>query len=299
MDRLDTIRMFVRVVENGNFSAVARELGIGQPTVSKQIASLEAYLGAQLLARTSRQLALTDAGRDFFDSASKLIAELDAAESRIGRGLTSPSGRVRVAVAPGFGALYIVPRLPEFFGRYPDVSIEILASDRSANLIEDGIDIGIRNGELAESSLIARKIGTSPIVVVASPAYLAEHGEPSKLSDLQNHRCVVFSSQTGPRPWVFAGRNGPVSYLPEGSFRTNDGEQIRAAVLRGIGIAQVPHWLSAADLDAGSLRRILRRYEPSPLPISIVRPANKRLATKVSVFIDFLAQALATMRDAR
>ena len=299
MDRLDTIRMFVRVVENGNFSAVARELGIGQPTVSKQIASLEAYLGAQLLARTSRQLALTDAGRDFFDSASKLIAELDAAESRIGRGLTSPSGRVRVAVAPGFGALYIVPRLPEFFGRYPDVSIEILASDRSANLIEDGIDIGIRNGELAESSLIARKIGTSPIVVVASPAYLVEHGEPSKLSDLQNHRCVVFSSQTGPRPWVFAGRNGPVSYLPEGSFRTNDGEQIRAAVLRGIGIAQVPHWLSAADLDAGSLRRILRRYEPSPLPISIVRPANKRLATKVSVFIDFLAQALATMRDAR
>src|SRR4051812_16480982 len=113
MDHLETMRMFVRVVERGNFSAVARELGIGQPTVSKQIASLEAHLGAQLLMRTSRRVVLTDAGRDFFESASKLVAELDAAESRIGRGLLSPSGRVRVSVAPSFGALHIVPRLPE------------------------------------------------------------------------------------------------------------------------------------------------------------------------------------------
>ena len=297
MDRLDTIRMFVRVVENGNFSAVARELGIGQPTVSKQIASLEAHLGAQLLMRTSRRVVLTDAGRDFFESASKLIAELDAAESRIGRGLLSPSGRVRVSVAPSFGALYIVPRLPEFFRRYPDVSVEVLVSDRSANLVEDGIDVGIRNGDLAESSLIARKIGATPVIVVASPAYLEERGEPTKPSDLDGHRCVVFSSQTGPQAWRFAGKGGPASYLPDGSFRTNDGEQIRAAVLNGIGVAQVPHWLCARDLEAGSAQRIMRKHEPGSLPISAVRPANRRLATKVSVFIDFLADTLAMMRD--
>jgi LysR family transcriptional regulator for bpeEF and oprC len=299
MDRLETIRMFVRVVENGNFSAVARELGIGQPTVSKQIAALEAHLGAQLLMRTSRSLTLTDAGRDFFESASKVIAELEAAESRIGRGIRSPSGRVRVSVAPGFGALYIAPRLPELYRRYPDVSIEVLTSDRTVNLVEDGIDVGIRNGELSESSLVARKIGTSPVVVVGSRAYIEDHGEPAKPSDVEGHRCIVFSSQTGPRPWLFSGRTGAVSHLPDARFRTNDGEQIRAAVLAGVGLAQVPHWLCARDLEAGSVLRVLRKYEPEPLLISAVRPANRRLATKVSVFIDFLAESFAAKRDAR
>jgi DNA-binding transcriptional LysR family regulator len=269
----------------------------GQLGRAKQIAALEAHLGAQLLTRTSRSLAVTDAGRDFFESASKLIAELEAAESRIGRGLRSPSGRVRVSVAPGFGALYIVPRLPELYRRYPQVSVDVLTSDRSVNLVEDGIDVGIRNGDLSESSLVARKIGTSPVIVVASRAYIEEHGEPAKPGDLEGHRCVVFSSQTGPRPWLFSGRTGPMSYLPDVRFRTNDGEQIRAAVIASVGLAQVPHWLCARDLEAGSVRRVLRKYEPDPLPISAVRPANRRLATKVSVFIDFLAESFAAKRE--
>jgi DNA-binding transcriptional LysR family regulator len=292
MDRLDAIRTFVRVVESRSFSAVARESGVGQPTVSKQIASLEKHLGAQLLMRSSRRLALTDAGRDFFESASKLVSDLDAAESRIGRGLRSPTGLVRVGVAPAFGALCIVPRLPDFYQRYPDVRVEVCVSDRSADLIEEGIDVGIRIGNLSESSLIARRIGTTPVIVVASPAYLEERGEPAKPSDLKAHRCIVFSSQTGPRPWRFAGKNAPDSYLADASFRTNSGEEIRAAVLCGIGMAQVPHWLCARELEAGSLMRILRKYEPGALPISAVRPANRRLATKVSVFIGHLAATL-------
>ena len=299
MDRLDMIRMFVRVVESGNFSAVAREHGIGQPTVSKQIAALEAHLGAQLLLRTSRSLALTDAGRDFFESASKLIADLDAAESRIGSGLKAPSGLVRVSVAPSFSALYIVPRLPDFFGRYPQVNVEVIASERSANLIEDGIDVGIRNGKLPSSSLVARKLCMSPVIVVASPAYLERHGEPKRPADLEKHRCIVFSSEMGPRPWQLAGKSGPVAYLPAGSFRTNEGEQIRAAALDALGIAQVPHWLCARELEAGALRRILRKYEPDPIPISAVRPANRHPATKVTVFIDFLVETLTTLRETR
>jgi LysR family transcriptional regulator, regulator for bpeEF and oprC len=161
MDRLETIKMFVRVAESGSFSAVARELGVGQPTVSKQIAGLERYLGAQLLMRTSHTVKLTEAGRDFFESSSRLLEELEAAESRIGRGLQAPSGRVRVSVAPTFGAVYLVPRLQEFFRRFPDVSIEVLGSVRTTNLIEDGIDVAIRNGELADSSLVARRISGS------------------------------------------------------------------------------------------------------------------------------------------
>jgi DNA-binding transcriptional LysR family regulator len=289
MDRLDTMRMFVRVVESGSFSGAARELGVGQPAVSKQIASLERHLGAQLLLRTSRSLVVTDAGRYFFESAAKLISDLDAAESRIGRGLRAPSGLVRVSAAPSFGALCIVPRLPEFFRRYPDVSVELLVSDRSARLIEEGIDVGIRIGELPESSLLARKIGTTEVVVVASRAYLKARGEPSSPGDLKRHPCIVFASQTGPRPWRFEGKSKPFSFLPESSFRTNSGEEIRAAVLAGLGIAQVPYWLCARDLDAGELKRILRKHEPRALPITAVRPANRRLATKVSVLIDFLA----------
>jgi DNA-binding transcriptional LysR family regulator len=290
MDRFDTMRMFVRVVESGSFSGAARELGVGQPAVSKQIASLERHLGAQLLLRTSRSLVVTDAGRNFFESAAKLIADLDAAESRIGRGLRAPSGLVRVSAAPSFGALCVVPRLPEFFRRYPDVSVELLVSDRSARLIEEGIDVGIRIGELPESSLLARKIGTTEVVVVASRAYLKARGEPSSPGDLKRHPCIVFASQTGPRPWRFEGKSGPFSFLPKGSVRTNSGEEIRAAALAGLGIAQVPYWLCARDLDAGALKRILRKHEPHALPITAVRPANRRLATKVSVFVDFLAE---------
>ncbi len=296
MDRLDAIRVFVRVVESGSFSAVARELGIGQPTVSKQIAGLERYLGAQLLMRTSHAVKLTDAGRDFFDSSSRLLEELEAAESRIGRGLQAPSGRVRVSVAPSFAALYLVPRLQEFFRRFPDVSIEVLATDRTTNLVEDAIDVAIRNGELADSSLVARRVGSMPIIVVASTQYLRAEGEPTKPSDLKEHRCIVFSSQTGPRAWTLVGRNGAVSYLPEGHFMTNEGEQIRAAVLTGLGIAQAPYWLFAQDLSAGTVLRILRKYEPPAEPISAVRPASRRLATKVKVFIDFVAETLAQIR---
>jgi DNA-binding transcriptional LysR family regulator len=296
VDRLDAIKMFVRVVESGSFSAAARELGVGQPTVSKQIAALESRLGAQLLMRTSRTLALTDAGRALYESAARLTSELEAVESRIGRGLKSPSGLVRVAVAPSFGALHIVPRLPEFFRRYPEVTVEVLTSDRMVNLVEEGIDVAVRNGELAESSLVARKIGTTPVVAVASPAYLKERGEPSRPGDLEGHRCIVFASQTGARPWRFDGRGGHASFLPSGTFRTNDGDQIRAAVLGGMGIAQVPHWLFARELEVGAVQRVLRKFEPAALPVSAVRPAGRRPAKKVSVFIDFLAETLAGLR---
>jgi DNA-binding transcriptional LysR family regulator len=295
MDRLDAIKIFVRVVESGgSFTAVARELGLRQPTVSKQIAALEEHLGAQLLMRTSRSLSLTEAGRDFFESAAKTIGELEAAESRIGHGLRSPTGRVRVAIAPGFGELFVVPRLPAFFKRYPHVTLDVIASERPANLVEDGFDVAIRNGAMVESSLVARKIGSTAVVVVASPEYLAKQGEPQKPSDLDHHSCIVFlQGQIGPHPWVFAGRSGTVSYPVDGSFRTNDAQLIRTAILGGMGAAQVPYWLFPEELASGRVTRILRRYEPSSIPISAVRPANRRLPTRVSVFIDFVAEALA------
>lgn len=297
MDRLDAIKIFVRVVESGSFSAVARELGVGQPAVSKQVASLEVHLGAQLLMRTSRNLSLTEAGRDFYESASRLIGDLEAAESRVGRGQASPAGLVRVTAAHAFSRHYVVPRLPAFLAKYPDISVEMLVSERTSNLVEEGIDVAIRNGALADSSLVARKIGSSPVVMVASTGYLAQHGEPLKPSDCDNHHGVLFVSQDGSRPWKLGGRLGPVSYQPRSRFRANEGEQMREAVLAGLGIAQVPLWLFQRDLAAGSVKRVLVDYQPEPIPINVVRPAGRRMAGKVSVFIEFLAELLSELPE--
>jgi len=293
MNRLDAIRIFVRVVESGSFSAVARELGVGQPAVSKQIAALEAHLGTQLLRRTSRSLSLTDAGHDFYESAVRLVDDLEAAESRVGRGQVSPSGLVRVTVAPVFGRLYVVPRLQEFFARYPDISVEAVVTDRSVNLIEEGVDLAIHNGELSDSTLTVRKIATTPIITVATPAYLKRHGEPASPSELDRHACVIFAPRRAPRPWGFEGKFGSIVYQPKGNFRTNDAEQIRAAVLADLGLAHTPGWLFANEIASGAVRLVLRDYEPAPLSISAVHPGGRRLATKVRVFIDFLAETFA------
>jgi LysR family transcriptional regulator for bpeEF and oprC len=297
VDRLEGIKIFVRVVESGSFSAVARELGTGQPAISKQVAALEKRLGAQLLRRTSRSLSLTEAGRDFYESAVRLIGDLEVAESRIGSGQAAPSGVVRVTAAHAFSRLHIVPHLPAFRNRYPNVVIEMLVSERTSNLVEEGIDLAIRNGTLADSSLLARKIGESAIIAVASPDYLALKGEPKRPSDIDGHDGVIFVSQDGPRPWTFASRAEQVSYQASASFRSNDGEQLRAAVLAGLGITQAPYWLFAADLRAGTVRRILRDHEPGRIAISVVRPASRRQPSKVAVFIDFLAELLAKAED--
>ena len=297
MDRLEGIKIFVRVVESGSFSAVAREFGTKQPAISKQVAALEKHLGAQLLMRTSRSLSLTEAGRDFYESSVRLIGDLEAAESRIGTGQASPSGVVRVTAAPAFSRLYVVPQLPAFRARYPKVVVESLVSERLNNLVEEGIDLAIRNGALSDSSLIARKIGESAVVAVASPDYLKRKGEPERPRDLDGHDGVIFVSQDGPRSWTFTSRAGPISYQATASFRSNDGEQLRAAVLAGLGITQAPHWLFAADIRAGTVRRILRDYEPRKIPISAVRPASRRQPSKVAVFVDFLAELLAETDD--
>jgi LysR family transcriptional regulator for bpeEF and oprC len=293
MDRLDAIGLFVRVVDSGSFSAVARTLGVGQPAVSKQIAALESHLGAQLLQRTSRNLTLTEAGRDFYESAVRIVGDVEAAESRVGRGAIAPSGLVRASVAPVFGRLYIVPRLREFFARYPEMAVELVVADRVVNLVEDGIDFGLHNGELSDSSLIARKIAQTPVVTVATPAYLAAHGEPTTPTELERHACVIYAPQGAPRIWGFAGRFGPVTRQPKGAFRTNDAEQIRAAVLADLGLAHAPGWLFASEIASGAVRPVLTEFEPAKLSISAVRPGGRFLASRVRVFIDFLADIFA------
>ena len=294
MDRFDAMRRFLRVVETGSFSAAARETGMGQSAVSKQVAALEAHLGAQLLRRTSRSLALTEAGQSFYEAALRVIADLDTAESLVGRGRSAPSGLVRVSVAPVFGRVYVTPLLPGFLARYPDITVEMTASGRPVDLVEDAIDVAIRNGPLPTSSMVARSLGASPVVTVATPAYLAARGEPQTPADLDGHDGVAFMQRGEVRPWTYGGPDGPVLHRPRARFRTSDAEQTRAAVLADLGLAQAPVWLFAPDLASGAVRAVLRGTEPAPIPISLVRAADRRLPTRTRVFVDLLVEALAS-----
>lgn len=292
MDRLEAMRAFQRVVEAGSFSAVARERGVAQPTISKQVAALEAHLGTQLLNRTSRSLSLTESGQEFYEATSKLLAELDAAESRIGHRKAAPSGMLRVTLSAAFGRMHIIPLLPEFLTRYPEVSVDIVISNRFLDLIEEGLDLAIRIGSLQDSSLIARRIGYSGRRTVASRSYLDRHGTPVSPADLAHHECIAFVFQGAAQEWRFEGPDGAVSVRPLGRVRANDAENIREAVLSGLGVAHAPAWLFDREIVSGEVKVLLEGWRPPTEPINAIHPATRRPSTKIRVFVDFLATAL-------
>jgi LysR family transcriptional regulator for bpeEF and oprC len=293
VDRLDAIRLFVRVVERGSFSAAAREAGIGQSAASKQVAALEAHLGTQLLLRSSRNLRVTETGRRFYESSLRLLDDYAEMEAQIGQGQAAPSGLLRIAVAPVFGRLYVIPRLPEFFSQFPGLRVELFVSERHVNMIEDGVDMAIRHGDLSDSSMTARKLAKSPFVTVASPAYLDRHGVPLEPADLGNHDCIGFTGREDIRPWAFRrGDGASLVHRPAGSFRTNDGEQVRAALFAGLGIAHLPAWLVMPELTSGELRPVLQDYEWAVETISAVFPTGRRPTARMRIFMDFLAASL-------
>lgn len=291
MDRLDALRTFVRLVECGSFSAVGREHGIGQPAVSKKIAALERHLGAQLVLRTSRRLVITDAGHTFCESAKRLIDDFDALESSVGTRQRSPRGLVRVNTAPVHGRLCITPLLPGFFQRYPEVTIELSASEQDVDLIGAGIDVAIRHGQLVDSSLTARKLSQADLVLVASKSYLAKHGTPEHMADLDRHACIVFARDRERYPWRLKLQRKQIAYVPHGSLMTGDAEHVRAAVLCGLGIAQAPAWLLDDEIRAGKARVLLPELQPEPIPIHLVYHAGRRAPTQVKVLIDYLVEA--------
>lgn len=293
MDQLVAIRMFQRVVETGSFSAVAREFGVAQPTISKQVAALETHLGAQLLHRTSRRLSLTEPGREYYEATATVLADLEAAAQRVGRRQTSPSGLLRLALPAGFGRLHVVPLLPAFLERCPDLALDIVVSDRFIDLIEEGVDLAIRIGELRDSSLIAKRLGSSPRRTLASAAYLDRRGEPLAPDELAQHDCVVFTVGSAPRAWRYEGVDRPIELTPRGRVRANDAETVRRAVLSDLGIALAPTWLFADELAAGTVRAVMPGYQAAPMPIHAVFPATRRAPSKVRVAVDFLTETFA------
>jgi DNA-binding transcriptional LysR family regulator len=292
MDRLDAMQTFVRVIAKGSFSAVAKERGIGQPAVSKQISALEEELGTELIYRTSRSIALTEAGRDFYESALRILDDFENSTSRIGRAQTAPKGLIRLAVPPTFARLHMVSKLPAFFAAYPDMAIEMSTSKSPTTIIEDGFDLAIHSGDLPDSSLVARKLGQTMIVLVATPQYIARYGVPESPEDISRFPSVVFVEQGSTKPWSLGSGRAEKRVNPTGVFRTGDIEQMRMGVIEHLGMAQAPAWLFAAELREGTVVRLLTPFERT-VPILAVRPASRRMSAKVRIFIEHLEKTFA------
>src|SRR3989442_4859660 len=244
--KFDSMQVFVRVVEKGSFSAVAKERGMGQQAVSNEISAIEDELGSELIHCTSRSIALTEAGRDFYDSALHILDDVENATSRIGRGQTAPKGLIRVTVPPTSARLHMVSKLPAFFAAYPDMAVELAASESPTTIIEDGFDLAIHSGDLPDSTLVARRFAQTMTILVATPQYLSRHGAPESPDDLHRFQAVVYVERGSVQPWSFGIGPDAKRVIPTGVFRTSDIEQMRMGVLEHLGIAQTTAWLFAA-----------------------------------------------------
>jgi len=303
MDKLQAMNTFIRVVESGSFSAVAREKQTTQSHVSKQVAALERELGAKLLSRTTRSLALTEAGERYFTQARRLVAEIVEAEMALQDGEQKLSGWLRVAASVGYGRLKLLPLVRSFLTAHPNVKIDLRLNDGFVDLVEEGIDVAVRIGELADSSLVTRRFGTTQRVLIASREYLRSLptglNAPKVPQDLERHNCIVYSELATQNAWTFTagpGANEPegteVTIRAQGNLKTNSSEVIRASVLAGMGIGYSPTWLFEDELASGELKVLLPNWPAPPLPIQLVSPPQRRSSAKVQAFALHVANDL-------
>jgi DNA-binding transcriptional LysR family regulator len=289
MDLFVVMRTFVRVAEAQSFTEVARETGATQSSVSKQIAALEHHLGARLFNRTTRSLTLTEVGRSYYEHCSEVLDSVTQATALIGRGRIAPTGLVRVGTPVGFGRLHVASRIRRLLDKYPALRVELVMSDGFVDLVEEGLDVAIRVGEIRDQSLVARRIGITRRVTVGSAEYFARHGEPRSPEDLTHHNCIVYTYLATGHEWHFVGPQGPVSVRVRGNFLANNSEAVREAVAAGVGIAVTPIWLFRDEITSGLVRAVLPDCEPKRLPIHAVYPSRRFVPTKVRVLVDFLA----------
>lgn len=292
MDLFDAMQMFVRVVERGSFSAVARELNLGQPAVSKQIRALEQHLGGALFARSTRHLALTDQGQRFYIHSKEILSSLDTARLSFTRGQEQIAGPLRVAAPVSFGRLCIAPLMREFLARHPQVQIDLKLNDQNEDVLKENIDIAIRIGVVKNEGLVAVSLGDSPRRVYAAPAYLQQHGTPLEPADLARHNCLGFTLLEHYDVWRFDQQDKQHRVTIKGNVTSNSSEAIREMVLSGLGISLSPQWLFAADVRQGTVSSLLEAYQPVALPISAVFSQDRRRSARTRAFVDFLRERL-------
>ncbi|WP_333991734.1 LysR family transcriptional regulator [Pseudomonas sp. S3(2024)] len=292
MDRLLLMSCFVRAVETGSFSAAGRDLGLGQPSVSRYVAALEDHLQTRLLHRSTRKLMLTPEGERYYADARRILDSVEQSESSL-RGKVAPSGLLRVACPTALAHTFIVPHVASFLGRYPELSLDLQINDRYVNLVDEGVELAIRIGHLEDSAMRARPLAWFERVCVASRAYLEKRGTPSSPDDLKEHDCLIYTLLSTGTNWRFKDTDVPIS----GRLRVNSPEAIREYVNAGLGIAQGPQWLYEEGLKSGNLQLLLNEYVAPPVPIQIVYLANRLLPQRAIVFMDFIADIFAQFHE--
>lgn len=288
MDMLAAMETFTAVVDSGSFSAAARRLGVGQPAVSKTIAQLEEKLAVHLLIRSTRGLTPTEAGLAFYEGARRTLSEANEAQV-LARGSGSGlSGRLRICAAVTFASLHLVPRLGPFMAAHTDLQIEVVLDDRAIDLVEEGIDVALRMGNLADSSLVARKITSGKRMVVATPAYIANHGRPQSPAELASHQAVIYSQRDAVDVWRFSKDGDEQQVKVQGQLKVSAAQGQRAAVLAGLGLTLASQWMFPEELASGAVEVLLPDWQLPPVDLWAVFPAGRNSTTKARLFVEFV-----------
>lgn len=293
MDRLSAIEIFIRAVDTGSFSATARHFNIGQPAVSKAIAQLEDWLGVKLLLRTTRAQTPTEAGTSFYQRAKRAMEETEEAVLAARGTASGLTGKLRVSAAVCFARLHIVPRLPEFLEQHPDLDLELVLDDRNIDLVEEGIDLALRMGNLADSNMTARKIAQARRLVLATPAYFERYGVPQTPADLLAHRALIYTRGDSGENWQFRKDTTDVSVRLQGRVKITATEGLRAAVFADMGLAVASEWAFTPELRSGAVVTALDDWELPGLNLSAVYPTGRLASTKARQFTTFVERCLA------
>jgi DNA-binding transcriptional LysR family regulator len=290
MDRVLGMTIFVKVVDSGGFAAAARALNMSASTVTVNVQAIEDRLGVRLLNRTTRHVSMTEAGHAYYDSCTRILADIDSAEQAAQELQSKPRGTLRLNAAPMIPAL-ITPVILEFTAQYPDVSLDMTLSTRMVELVEEGFDLALRIVPTADSSLIIRRLAGFRFTVCGAPDYLARRGTPTKLADLAAHNCLIFSDSPFGKEWRFLTADGTEQGVPlSGNFRANSGGALRSAALAGQGLMHAPRFLVADDLAAGRLIPVLTEFRTAELGINAIYPHRRHLSAKVRIFIDLVTR---------
>ncbi len=292
MDKLRAMTAFVRIVEAGSLTAAAERLGTSLTSVVRGLAALETALGVRLLNRTTRRIALTDEGREYFERCRRLLAELEEAEASLTARQTEPAGRLALTAPVMFGRLHVAPILADFLAAHPKVHGELLLVDRIVDVLDEGMDLALRIGHLGDSSLVTLPVGSTGRIVCASPAYLARHGTPREPADLAAHRCIRFTGLGQAGEWRFGGAGSETRVAIDGVLTTNQVDAAIDACVRGLGCGRFLAYQVEALLADGRLRRILAPFEPPPFPVQLAWPHARLLSSRTRAFIDWAAPRL-------
>lgn len=299
MDRLEAMEYFVAAVEAGSFSAAGRQLNVPLPTISRKVADLEAHLNTQLLVRSTRKLALTEAGVSYLAACKRILDEVEEAESHAAGEYSVPRGVLTITAPIVFGRLYVVPLVTAFLAEYPEINVYLTLSDHTLDLVDEHVDLAVRTGMLPDSTLVATKVGEIRRVVCGSPAYFSAHGTPKTLDDLAKHMCVTYTALASGMTWVFNPRDGKPSrgVRPLCRLKINTAEAAIDAAIAGVGVTNVLSYQVVRPVSEGKLSLILQDFEPEPTPVHIVHARQALLPLKLRLFVDFAVSRLRKSLD--